>query len=95
MFLDRSFKYQMTITVSSGLKNEQAMSDYNPYGTIRIFARSKDDCSIIYNQLKIFENDAKYKHPKCSHLLRKNAKDAGFTPTNKAILEACQSLRKK
>ena len=74
--------------VSSGLKNEQAMSDYNPYGCIRIFTRDKKDLKKVYNYLVGFEEEAQYAHPQKSHILRKNAKDAGFTPTNRAILSA-------
>jgi hypothetical protein len=81
-------KLRVIILVSSGLKNEQAMSDYNPYGCIRIFSRDKKDLKKVYNYLEEFEQKAQYVHPKTSHILRKNAKDAGFTPTNRAILSA-------
>lgn len=74
------------LTVSSGLKNEQAGSDMNPYGTIRIFSTSKKECDELYRQCAYFENQAGYKHPAVSHLLRKNAKSQGMTPTNGAIM---------
>lgn len=86
-------KLRVILTVSSGLKNEQAMGDYNPYGTIRIFASSREDCEAIYHLLMAFEQLGKYKHPKESHYLRKNAKDDGFTPTNDAVIGACKGLK--
>jgi len=86
-------KLRVILTVSSGLKNEQAMGDYNPYGTIRIFASSREDCEAVYELLREFEHLANYQHPKESHELRKNAKDEGFTPTNGAIVLACKGLK--
>jgi len=86
-------KLRVILAVSSGLKNEQAMGDYNPYGTVRIFASFRDDAEALYNLLVAFEQLAKYQHPKESHELRKNAKDEGFTPTNDAVIEACKGLK--
>jgi hypothetical protein len=86
-------KLRVILTVSSGLKNEQAMSDYNPYGTVRIFACSQDDCDAVYQSLVEFEEAANYAHPKASHDIRKTAKDDGFTPTNAAVIEACKGLK--
>lgn len=77
---------QVIITISSGLKNEQAMSDYNPYGSIRIFAKDNNALDKVYDDLIQLEFDADYRHPKESHLIRKTAKIAGMTPTNAAIL---------
>ena len=82
---------RVIILVSSGLKNEQAMSDYNPYGCLRIFAKSKLECDMIYADLKQLELEAGYKHPLGSHLIRKTAKADGFTPTSSEILKKCQS----
>lgn len=82
---------RVIILVSSGLKNEQAMSDYNPYGCLRIFAKSKLECDMIYADLKQLEQEAGYKHPLASHLIRKTAKADGFTPTSSEILKKCQS----
>ncbi len=76
------------ILVSSGLKNEQAMSDNNPYGTARIFAKTDTMLDELYNCLVVLENDASYLHPKLSHALRKSAKDNGMVPTNQTILQA-------
>ena len=88
-------KLRVILAVSSGLKNEQAMGDYNPYGTVRIFASSREDCEALYNRLIAFEQFAEYQHPKESHELRKNAKDEGFTPTNDAVIGACKGLKFK
>lgn len=74
------------ICVSSGLKNEQAGSDINPYGTLRIFSKDKSERDSIYRQCAFFESRDKYKHPALSHLLRQNAKGNGMTPTNERIL---------
>jgi hypothetical protein len=74
------------ILVSSGIKNEQAGSDINPYGTIRIFSRNKSERDGLYKQLASLEAEAGYKHPKTSHLLRKTAKERRMTPTNEGIL---------
>jgi hypothetical protein len=77
---------EVILTISSGLKNEQAMGDYNPYGTIRIFAKNCESLDSIYEDLVNLEEQAGYLHPKESHLIRKTAKSAGMTPTNSAIL---------
>lgn len=77
---------EVILTISSGLKNEQAMGDYNPYGTIRIFSKNSESLDIIYEDLVKLEEQAGYLHPKESHLIRKTAKSAGMTPTNSAIL---------
>lgn len=77
---------EVILMISSGLKNEQAMGDYNPYGTVRIFSKSSESLDIIYADLVSLEKDAGYLHPKESHLIRKTAKLAGMTPTNLAIL---------
>jgi hypothetical protein len=74
------------ILVSSGLKNEQAGSDINPYGTIRIFSRNKSERDGLYKHLASLEAEVGYNHPKTSHLLRKTAKERGMTPTNESIL---------
>lgn len=73
------------IMVSSGLKNEQAGSDFNPYGTVRIFSRSKNELNAIYQHLCEQDVKVNYHHPAESHLLRKNAKLRGLTPTNLSI----------
>lgn len=78
---------EVCLFVSSGLKNEQSMSDLNPYGTVRIFARDKEECDYIYGKLTALEDKALYAHPKESHLLRLQAKNHGMTPTNKRILQ--------
>lgn len=74
------------LTISSGLKNEQFMSDYNPYGTIRIFTKDKNSLDKIYHDLIKLEVEAEYKHPKESHQIRKTAKEVGGTLTNGVIL---------
>ena len=79
-------KLEIVVFVSSGLKNEQAMSDLNPYGTVRIFSRTAESLAIIYNKLTKLEDEAGYSHPRISHLLRKSAKQFGMTPTNASIL---------
>lgn len=79
-------KLLAVLFVSSGLKNEQSMSDYNPYGTIRIFGDSKEICQSLYEQLVALEQQAGYTHPKQSHWIRKTAKENGMTPTNSNIL---------
>ncbi|CAM2977273.1 hypothetical protein [Legionella worsleiensis] len=79
-------KLEIILTISSGLKNEQAMADYNPYGTVRIFAKSRESLDRIYDTLLDFEQTAGYRHSKESHLIRKSAKLAGLTPTNETIL---------
>lgn len=85
-------KLDAVLSISSGLKNEQAMSDLNPYGTVRLFARNKKALTSLYDFLIQLEEEAQcdnedgYQHPKLSHLLRKAAKHAGMTPTNSSIL---------
>lgn len=77
---------EIILTISSGLKNEQAMGDYNPYGTVRIFSKNRESLDVIYDDLVELEEQAGYLHPKESHLIRKSAKLAGMTPTNASIL---------
>lgn len=77
---------ELILTISSGLKNEQAMGDYNPYGTVRIFSKNRDSLNEIYDDLVELEEQSGYLHPKESHLIRKSAKLAGMTPTNASIL---------
>ena len=77
---------KLVLTISSGLKNEQAMGDYNPYGTVRIFSKDRNSLDAIYEDLVQLEEQAEYLHPKESHLIRKTAKSAGMTPTNATIL---------
>ncbi|KTD32341.1 hypothetical protein Lmor_2279 [Legionella moravica] len=84
---------EVILTVSSGLKNEQGMSDYNPYGTVRIFARSRAVCDWLYLQLVQCESAADYKHPAASHWMRRTAKAAGMTPTNAKILDVYDEYR--
>lgn len=79
---------ELIIFVSSGLKNEQGMSDYNPYGTVRIFSKTAESLDLVYNCLLFSENEAAYSHPKISHVLRKTAKYYGMAPVNAAILTA-------
>jgi len=83
-------KLEHIITVSSGLKNEQGMSDYNPYGAIRLFSKDVTSQEFLYQQLQELETKAKYKHPKDSHLIRKTFKAMGFTLTNISILDTCK-----
>lgn len=80
-------KLEAIICLSSGLKNEQGMMDYNPYGTIRIFAKTKQIKENLYDKLVELEEEADYHHPKHSHMIRKTAKDSGMTPTNRSILK--------
>ncbi len=75
------------ILVSSGLKNEQAGSDLNPYGTIRIMSRSAKERDAIYRQVCALEKKAEYQHPGVSHLLRKNAKLRDLLPTTLGIFK--------
>lgn len=84
--LEESPKLQVVMMISSGLKNEQFMGDYNPYGTIRIFTKNRESLKNIYDDLKLLEEKAQYKHPKESHWIRKTAKESGMTLTNAAIL---------
>lgn len=79
-------KLEVILTVSSGLKNEQGMSDYNPYGTVRMFARKEAHCDWMYKCLVRLEEAADYLHPATSHWLRRTAKEAGMTPTNREIM---------
>jgi hypothetical protein len=89
------------IFVSSGLKHEQMMTDRNPYGTVRIFAKTRALREALYNAVLSKEDDCylkthgqnktkpvlfAYQHPKPSHLLRKSMKEQGATPTNRNIL---------
>lgn len=77
---------ELIIFVSSGLKNEQGMSDYNPYGTVRIFSKTAESLNIVYDSLLLLESETEYSHPETSHLLRKTAKYYGMAPVNAAIL---------
>ncbi|GGI92591.1 hypothetical protein [Legionella impletisoli] len=76
------------ILVSSGLKSEQAGSDLNPYGTIRIISRTAKERDALYADLVALEEKANYKHPAKSHLLRKNAKLRELTPRNMGLFKA-------
>lgn len=80
------------LLVASGLKNQQAMSDCNPYGEIRIFAKSAAERDSLYNSILEFEKAAtlgekttSYKHPKESHAIRKYFKSRGLTLSNASI----------
>lgn len=73
------------LLVASGLKNQQAMSDCNPYGEIRIFAKTKDALDLLYKTITSLEKAAHYKHPKESHAIRKHFKSLGFTLRNASI----------
>jgi len=47
---------QLIILVSSGLKNEQAGADNNPYGKLTIVARKKELREIVYDSIKSLTN---------------------------------------
>lgn len=81
---------RVILLVSSGLKNQQAMSDCNPYGEIRIFAKSRDERDMMYNAILELEKAADYNHPKESHVIRKYFKGLGFTLTNASIFASTQ-----
>lgn len=85
--LTRRKNLEVIVFVSSGLKNEQGMSDYNPYGSVRIFAKGEDSLDLVYKTIKALEEEAGYAHPLESHLIRKTAKYYGMTPTNESILK--------
>jgi hypothetical protein len=70
------------LLVSSGLKNEQAMADFNPYGTIRLFSKQSATLKAMVDIIKLSAKP----QPKESHAARKHAKEAQFTPSNAGIL---------
>lgn len=73
------------LLISSALKNQQGMSDCNPFGEIRIFAKTKASRDILYSALEKLENQARYAHPKESHAIRKHYKALGLTLSNAGI----------
>lgn len=78
---------QVIIFISSGLKNEQSFSDYNPYGCLRLFTANKQTLNTMYQDLVQLEEAENYYHPRTSHLLRLQAKQHGMTPTRQAIFK--------
>jgi hypothetical protein len=70
--------------VTSGLKNEGAGGDLNPYGCIRIMTREKALRDHLLQLVKQVEGD--YRHPKQSHAIRRAYKARGFVPTTKSFL---------
>ncbi|OJW67106.1 MAG: hypothetical protein BGO68_00010 [Candidatus Amoebophilus sp. 36-38] len=78
---------KLILLVNSGLKNEQCAADNNPYGTVRIITLDKEERDVLYNTAKrILEADGGL--PATAHKIRKSYKRAGFTLSNKQILEA-------
>ncbi|XP_065648679.1 uncharacterized protein LOC136078006 [Hydra vulgaris] len=78
----------LILLVNSGLKNEQAGADMNPYGTLRIITlKNKDLMEELY---KLADGALKHaevpeKLPVVAHQIRKSYKDAGLTVTSAAI----------
>ena len=83
------FKHtSLVLLVSSGLKNEQAGADMNPYGTLRIITLDNKDLMIeLYNLAygALINAEVSEKLPVVAHQIRKSYKDAGFTVTSAAI----------
>ena len=77
----------LVLLVNSGLENEQAGADMNPYGTLRIATKNKDLMielyCLAYDALRHAEVSEKL--PVVAHRIRKSYKDAGLTVTNTAI----------
>lgn len=86
-YLNKAFdcrKLQAVFLIGSGLKNEQCGIDINPYGTIRVVTRDKDQTNILYEQ--IVEAEKGYGHPQASHGIRRAYKSIGAVPTTSAML---------
>jgi hypothetical protein len=74
---------QLIIIISSGLKNEAAGSDNNPYGTLRIFSPETDITSGIYSQLsQRLKKDNNYIST-TAHQIRRKFKECTFSPRNR------------
>jgi TPR repeat protein len=84
---------ELILLISSGLKNENGGCDDNPYGTLRIFTRTKEDLNEVYKCLidagskrnKHLLNGGHYLLP-IAHDIRRAYKQSGFVPTNKNLL---------
>ena len=90
--LEELFKHakdlQTVILVGSGLKNEQAGTDINSYGYVRIFSKAKEKMNALYNAMTVLEKKAEYLHPAASHEIRVNCKEKKLVPTNLGIIHA-------
>ncbi|MHB1221735.1 MAG: hypothetical protein ACYC0J_07045 [Gammaproteobacteria bacterium] len=84
---------QTVMLVGSGLKNEQAGTDTNSYGYVRIFSKSKDTMHVLYDVMTELEKKANYVHPAGSHEIRVNCKQKKLVPTNLGILHARVGIR--
>ena len=86
--LEVCFRHTTVILlVNSGLKNEQAGADMNPYGTLRIVTKNKDLMKELYLLAKHALEEGKDSEnlPDIAHQIRKSYKYAGLTVTNTAI----------
>lgn len=72
--------------ISSGIKNEQMGADFNPYGTIRIFAKDKAKLEGLFLFIKDSLGEAE-KLPEQLHRIRKAYKSVGATVTSSRICD--------
>lgn len=86
-------KTSLVILVSSGLKNEQAGADMNPYGTFRIITRDPKFLDELYGLSKHVLRDENF--PAAAHQVRKSYKEAGFVVTNGKIFGKKAKYAKK
>ncbi len=78
---------KVILLVNSGLKNEQAGADINPYGTVRIIADTRENLKRLYDiALDVLKNnDPRDTLPAVAHDIRKAYKASGFVVTNRQI----------
>jgi hypothetical protein len=77
-------RIKLVLLINSGLKNEAAGSDINPYGTLQIVALDKNIRDKLYNSLCATLNKEKLT-PAKSHQIRRAYKRRGFTLTSRHI----------
>lgn len=86
-------KSPLVFLVSSGLKNEQAGADINPYGTVRIIASSYEVMQELYQTAESILIESKDILPKASHQIRKAYKNVGAAPIIRDILPDGRYIR--
>lgn len=81
---------EILIYIESGAKHQQFFTK-NPYGIIRIFAKTKQTRDDLYEIIKGFgEGEAIYSET--AHALRQIMKELGMIPTNSAIVAASKKV---
>ncbi|MFA6037467.1 MAG: hypothetical protein WC748_05030 [Legionellales bacterium] len=71
---------QLLILVESGLKNDQAGLDFNPYGEVRVIARERKTLNDVLDEMKLGLAE-KDKIPQHTNELVRACKNRGFAPS--------------